>query len=80
MVCIFFIIFPEDINLLKWDFILAPLGSDAIPPIKCVLGQLVLCNSKIGDKFISNVGPGLFIDWIFESGWACKGIDLALDV
>ena len=32
---------PQDKSLTRWEFAVAHLGYDDIPPIKCVLGQLV---------------------------------------
>ena len=62
------------------DFAVAHLGYDDIPPIKCVLGQLVFCRSRIGDKFAPNAAPGLFAGWRLEPGCAYKGVGLVLDL
>ena len=50
-------------------FAVAHLGYDDIPPIKCVLGQLVFCRSKIGDKFAPNAAPGLFVCGLEIRAW-----------
>ena len=65
---------PQDKNLTRWDFAVAHLGYDDIPPIKCVLGQLVFYRSKIGDNFEPNAAPGLFAGWRLELGCAYKGV------
>ena len=66
----------QDKDLTRWDFAVAHLGYDDMPPIKCVLGQLVFYRSKIGDKFVPNAPPGLFL----EPGCAYKGLGLNLDL
>ena len=58
----------QDESLTRWDFAVAHLGYDDIPPIKCVLGQLVFYRSKIGDKSAPNAAPGLFAGWRLEAG------------
>ena len=51
---------PKDMSMTRWDFAVAHLGYDDIPPIKFVLGQLVFYRSKTSDKFAPNAAPGLF--------------------
>ena len=51
---------PQDKSQTRRDFAVAHFGYDDIPPVKCVLGQLVFYSSKIGDKFAPNAAPGLF--------------------
>ena len=67
-------------SLTRWDFAVAHLGYDDIPPIKCVLGQLVFYRSKIGDKFAPNAAPGLFAGWRLEPGCSYKCVGLVLDL
>ena len=69
---------PQDKDLTRWDFAVAHLDYDDIPPIKCVLGQLVFYRSKIGDKFAPNAAPGLFAGWRLEPGCSYKGLGLVL--
>ena len=71
---------PQDKELTRCDFAVAHLSYDDIPPIKCVLGQLVFYRSKIGDKFAPNAAPGLFAGWRLEPGCAYKGVGLVLDL
>ena len=71
---------PQDESLTRWGFAVAHLGFDDIPPIKCVLGQLVFYRSKIGDKLAPNAAPGLFAGWRLELGGSYKGVGLVLDL
>ena len=71
---------PQDKSLTRWDFAVAHLGYDDIPPIKRVLGQLVFYRSKIGDKSAPTAAPGLFAGWRLEPGCAYKGVGLVLDL
>ena len=71
---------PQDKSLTRCDFAVAHLGYDDIPPIKCVLGQLVFYCSKIGNKLAPNAAPGLFAGWRLEPGCSYKGVGLVLDL
>ena len=68
---------PQDKSLTRWDFAVAHLGYDDVPPM---LGQLVFYRSKTGDKFAPNAAPGLFAGWRLEPGCSCKGVGLVFDV
>ena len=67
---------PQDKSLTRWDFAVAHLGYDDVPPIKCVLGQLVFIRSKIGDKFAPNAARGLFAGWRLEPGCSIRELVL----
>ena len=71
---------PQDKTLTRWDFAVAHLSCDDVPPIKCVLRQLVFFRSKIGGKFAPDAAPGLLAGWRLEPGCSYQGVGFVLDL
>ena len=71
---------PQDKSLTRWDFAVAHLGYDDIPPIKCGVSWSFAVPRLAISLTRMNAAPGLFAGWRLEPGCSYKGAGLVLDL